>query len=71
MAHITLKVTGMKCGGCSGRVKRALTALEGVTTAEVTLETGAVAVDFDAARTGEAAIRDTILDLGFEVAATS
>ncbi|MDR1280486.1 MAG: heavy-metal-associated domain-containing protein [Opitutaceae bacterium] len=29
MAHITLKVTGMKCGGCSGRVKHALTALEG------------------------------------------
>ncbi|RRJ96656.1 copper chaperone [Opitutaceae bacterium TAV4] len=67
MAHITLKVTGMKCGGCSGRVKRALTALAGVTQTEVTLETGAVVVDFDETQIGVPAIKETVLGLGFKV----
>jgi len=36
--HLT--ITGMTCGGCSGRVKRVLEATEGVISADVSHEEG-------------------------------
>jgi len=36
--HLT--ITGMTCGGCSGRVKRVLEATEGVVSADVSHEEG-------------------------------
>ncbi|WP_207388768.1 heavy-metal-associated domain-containing protein [Stutzerimonas kirkiae] len=49
MSSITFAVQGMSCGGCSGKVKRALEALEGVSATEVVLESGAVTVQYDEA----------------------
>ncbi len=40
----TLSVSGMTCGGCSGSVKRALSAVPGVTAAEVDLGDGRAVV---------------------------
>ena len=67
MSNIELKVDGMKCGGCSGRLKRVLEATAGVKAAEVVLETGRVTVDYAAADTGVDAIRTAIEDAGFTV----
>ena len=40
----TIKIEGMMCGHCSGRVKKALEAMAGVETAEVSHETGTAEV---------------------------
>ena len=40
----TIRIEGMMCGHCSGRVKKALEAVAGVETAEVSHETGMAAV---------------------------
>ncbi|MFP4607892.1 MAG: heavy-metal-associated domain-containing protein [Thiohalospira sp.] len=40
MAGTTLKVTGMTCGHCVNAVKEALEEVEGVESAEVSLEEG-------------------------------
>ncbi|TBV10745.1 heavy-metal-associated domain-containing protein [Stutzerimonas kirkiae] len=66
MSSITFAVQGMSCGGCSGKVKRALEALEGVSATEVVLESGAVTVQYDAPATPES-FRETVEDLGFDV----
>ena len=41
----TLKVDGMTCNGCVGRLQKVLSKLEGVTEAIVTLEPGEAKVD--------------------------
>ncbi|QLF92518.1 heavy-metal-associated domain-containing protein [Pseudomonas sp. ABC1] len=67
MSSITFEVQGMSCGGCSGKVKRALEALEGVSSTEVVLESGAVTVEYEAPATPES-FRSTVEELGFDVA---
>ena len=42
--EITLKIEGMMCPHCSGRVKTALEALDGVSTAEVSHESGTAVI---------------------------
>lgn len=63
----TLKIEGMMCPHCSGRVEKALNALEGVT-ASVNLEAGTAAVTcpdgFDAA-----ALKKAVEDAGYTVTA--
>jgi Cu+-exporting ATPase len=44
----TFQIEGMHCGGCVGRVERALTAVPGVGSASVNLATGKATVEFDA-----------------------
>ena len=39
-----MKVEGMHCGGCSGRLQRTLAALEGVESAEASHEEGTASV---------------------------
>lgn len=62
---ITLKVPGMKCQHCEAAVKGALTELDGVKSAEVDLEAKTVTVQYEALE--EAAIREAIEDVGFDV----
>ena len=38
MSEITVSVTGMKCGGCTSSVEKALNALPGAQNVEVSLE---------------------------------
>ena len=66
METMVLKVTGMTCGGCVKSVTKVLTALPGVSKAEVTLQPGEAKVEFDAARTDRAAMAQAITDAGFE-----
>jgi len=69
MQQIELKVDGMTCSGCSGRLKRVLEATDGVKAAEVVLETKQVRVDYDSASIDLGAIHEAISDAGFSVIA--
>jgi Cu2+-exporting ATPase len=63
--EITLKIEGMQCGHCSSRVKAALEKVEGVSSAEVSHETGTAVI------TGEsldaAALKAAVENQGFSV----
>lgn len=69
MSTLELTVNGMHCGGCSGRLKKALEATPGIRSASVVLESKQVAVDFDTEVIGEGAVRQAIEDTGFTVQA--
>jgi len=68
METTTLTVTGMSCGGCVKSVTNVLTALPGVSKAEVTLQPGEAKVEFDPAQVGREAMKKAIDDAGFEAA---
>lgn len=63
--EITLKIEGMQCGHCSSRVKAALEKVAGVSSAEVSHETGVAVI------TGEsldaAALKAAVENQGFSV----
>jgi copper chaperone len=69
MSQTTIKITGMKCQGCSGRVKRAVAALPGVRQADVVLDTGVLTVDYDETQLKDATVfAGTVTSLGFKIA---
>lgn len=63
--EITIKIEGMQCGHCSSRVKAALEKVAGVSSAEVSHETGTAVI------TGEsldaAALKAAVENQGFSV----
>ncbi len=63
----TFRVTGMHCAGCVAKVEAAVTALDGVSRAVVSLEPGLVRVTFVPSRTSPERIAEAIRDLGYEV----
>jgi copper chaperone CopZ len=65
MASITLKVAGMKCGGCETAVQDAAVAVEGVETAAASHKEGTVEVHYDAAKTEPEAIKKAITAKGY------
>ncbi len=67
MNEIVLSVTGMTCGGCVNSVQKVLTALPGVTHAEITLTPGQARVAYDPAQIDRAAMVQAIVDAGFGV----
>jgi len=69
MSDVQLTVDGMKCGGCSGRLKRVLEGTDGVNSTDIVLETKQVSVNFDEAAINQAAIETVIKDAGFTVLA--
>ncbi len=60
-----VSIEGMHCTACSGRVMRALSALEGVTSCTVDL-TGKEAVLEVTAPISEETLKDTVEMLGFD-----
>jgi copper chaperone len=64
----TLAITGMTCAGCVRSVTNVLTALDGVTKADVSLEKNNVVVDYDAAKVAPGQLKNAIEEAGFEVA---
>ena len=63
----TIRIEGMMCGHCSGRVKKALEAMAGVETAEVSHETGMAEVTLSGDVSDEALIK-AVTDAGYKVA---
>ena len=58
-------VTGMTCSACSGRVQRAVAALDGVRDANVNLLKNTMAVSFDEAMTSPDAIVAAVTSAGY------
>lgn len=69
MATKTLEVQGMTCGHCKASVEGALKKLDGVSTAEVHLETGKVDVTFDESKVTVDALKEAVEDQGYDVQA--
>ena len=68
MESVVIKVGGMSCGGCVRNVTSVLTALPGVTRADVSLEAGEARVSFDPAKVGIGQLRQAIEAAGFDAA---
>ncbi len=62
-----IKIEGMACGHCTARVKAALEALDGVRSAEVSLENKCADVEYDENTVGEAELFDAVEATGFDV----
>ena len=69
MEKVVLKVSGMSCGHCKNAVEKAVRGLPGVMAAEVDLEAGTLKLEFDAAKTALAQIKEAVDDAGYEVGA--
>lgn len=68
MQQLTLGVNGMACGGCSGTVKQALLALDGVAEAEVSHVEARAVVSYDPALVTPEQISAAIAAAGYQVA---
>lgn len=67
MKNVKLNVEGMHCGGCSSRLERVLSSLEGVGSANVSLEEKIANVNYNEEKVSIEAIKEAIVDAGFEV----
>jgi copper chaperone len=68
METLTLKVTGMTCGGCENAVKRGLARLEGVGDVAASHAESKVVVTFDPSRVSPDEITARIGAIGYTVA---
>lgn len=66
METATLKVNGMTCMGCVNSVKKVLTAVDGVQSVDVALETAQATIVYDAARANPGQFKTAVEDAGFE-----
>jgi copper chaperone len=67
METVTLKIDGMKCGGCSGNVEKQLNAENGIGHVSASHTEKSAIVSFDPEVTSLANIIETIEDAGFDV----
>lgn len=67
MEKTTLKVEGMTCMGCVGSIKKVLSAIPGVKSVDVVLESGKVTVEYDESRAQTGAFKQAIEDAGYDV----
>jgi len=65
MQTFSFDVSGMSCGGCTGSVQRALSKIDGVSHAEVSLRPGSATVLADPQRVTSAQIAAAITGLGY------
>lgn len=68
MKKVEIKVEGMHCEGCSKRLTKVLNNIEGVNTAEVSLENKLANIEYDETIAKIEDFYETIEDAGFEVA---
>jgi copper chaperone len=68
MEKTVIQVGGMSCQGCVRNIEGVLSALSGVTSAEVFLETNEARVSFDPQLIDRGALLAAIEDAGFDAA---
>ena len=66
MKKISLKIEGMHCEGCSNRLTRVLENLDGVNSANVSLENKEADIEYDENTLNTEEIKEAISDAGFE-----
>ena len=59
------KAAQIRCGGCANKVKKTLSAVEGVNSVDVDLTTKSIKVSFDQAKTNVDALKDTFHQIGY------
>jgi copper chaperone len=64
---LSLKVTGMTCGGCESAVKRALSMIDGVTDVTASHRDASVTLRYDPATIQPQKIAERIELLGYQV----
>lgn len=62
----TLDVQGMSCGACVGHVTRALQALDGVRSAQVSLQDKQAVITYDPAKVQVAQMVEAVAEEGYE-----
>ena len=67
MAMATIEVKGMTCGGCVSSVARALKAVPGVQSADVSLEKQRAVVTFEDGKASVADLKQAVEDAGYDV----
>ncbi|HWQ79857.1 MAG TPA: copper chaperone CopZ [Anaerovoracaceae bacterium] len=67
MNNVVLNVEGMSCSHCVKAVTSAVTALEGVSGVDVSLEEKTVTVDYDADQVSLESIKEAIEEEGYDV----
>ena len=67
MEKIELNVMGMSCSHCENAVKKAVSALEGVTKVDVDLPGKKVSVEYEADKSTPADFKAAIEDQGYDV----
>ena len=65
MANVNLKVTGMTCDHCRGRVENAIKAVAGVYGTYVDLPEGFADIDFDESKISTEALVEAIKSAGY------
>ncbi|EZH65605.1 hypothetical protein DH09_14980 [Bacillaceae bacterium JMAK1] len=68
MKTIQLNVTGMSCGHCVSSIEGGVGTQAGVETVDVDLSNGTVQITFDSNQVQEADLKETIEELGYDVA---
>ncbi len=66
---VDIKVEGMTCAGCVGKVKGALEKVDGVKDAKVNLDKNNAVIVYDAKKTNEKALHKAINATGFKATA--
>lgn len=64
---VNLKVNGMHCGGCAGKIKKSLEDLKIQHTVDVDVESGHVKIQFNSSESDVATLKASILKSGFQV----
>lgn len=67
MKKISLKIEGMHCEGCSKRLTKVLSNVEGVKAVEVSLENKLAKIEYDEEIAKVEDFKEAIEDAGFEV----
>lgn len=67
MKIVTIPIEGMSCASCTARVKKALTAIEGVGEVEVNLGKRNARIQYDPAKVAPDRLGAVITDLGYTV----
>lgn len=67
MKKISLKIEGMHCEGCSKRLTKVLSNVEGVNFAEISLENKLAKIEYDENVAKLEDLEEAITDAGFEV----
>ncbi|MDH5544182.1 MAG: cation transporter [Gammaproteobacteria bacterium] len=68
MENITIKISGMTCGGCVNSVTNVLQQLAGVNSVDVSLEPGEAKIAYDASAIGPDELKSAIEGAGYDVA---
>jgi copper chaperone len=65
MKTTTIKIGGMSCDGCVKSITRALSAVPGVSKADVSLERAEATIAFDPEKVAKPALVEAVEDAGF------